>query len=210
MNNTDIYYTYGNLNFLPGFVRGQNPKTPNKQYKALKRDYSQHQTNDTMNKKNTKRIQVLLKNIKKAENNKPFTIVILEYDSNEFFDKNYSISKWFQKLSNSKSATSKLTNRDWFKNIDSGFYKYSINTDTTQIVLTFSSVNPILELDLKVRINKIGPKPKKLIIGIQDWELYNQYFTTLFDVRTGTETFGKLKTMDYYEVEILQELIENS
>ena len=163
-----------------------------------------------MNKKNTKRIQVLLENLKKAENNKPFTIVILEYDSNEFFDKNYSISKWFQKLSNSKSATSKLTNRDWFKNIDSGFYKYSINTDTTQIVLTFSSVNPILELDLKVRINKIGPKPKKLIIGIQDWELYNQYFTTLFDVRTGTETFGKLKTMDYYEVEILQELIENS
>lgn len=209
MNNTDINYTYGNLNFLPGFVRGQNPKTPNKQYKAIKRDYSQHQTNDTMNKKNTKRIQVLLENLKEAENNKPFTIVILEYDSNEFFDKNYSISKWFQKLSNSKSATSKLTNRDWFKNIDSGFYKYSINTDTTQIVLTFSSIKPIMELDLNVRINKIGPKPKELTIGIQDWELYNQYFTTLFDVITGTETFGKLKTMDYYEVEIMQELIES-
>lgn len=163
-----------------------------------------------MNKKNTERIRVLLENLKEAENNKPFAIVVLEYDSNEFFDKNYSISKWFQKLSNSKSATSRLTNREWFKNIDSGFYKYSINTDTTQIVLTFSSVNPVLELDLNVRINKIGPKPKKLIIGIQDWELYNQYFTTLFDVRTGTETFGKLKTMDYYEVEILQELIENS
>jgi hypothetical protein len=163
-----------------------------------------------MNKKNTERIRVLLENLKEAENNKPFAIVVLEYDSNEFFDKNYSISKWFQKLSNSKSATSRLTNREWFKNIDSGFYKYSINTDTTQIVLTFSSVNPVLELDLNVRINKIGPKPKKLTIGIQDWELYNQYFTTLFDVRTGTETFGKLKTMDYYEVEILQELIENS
>lgn len=163
-----------------------------------------------MNKKNTERIRVLLENLKEAENKKSFAIVVLEYDSNEFFDKNYSISKWFQKLSNSKSATSRLTNREWFKNIDSGFYKYSINTDTTQIVLTFSSVNPILELDLNVRINKIGPKPKKLIIGIQDWELYNQYFTTLFDVRTGTETFGKLKTMDYYEVEILQELIENS
>ncbi|WP_374506183.1 hypothetical protein [Flavobacterium sp.] len=161
-----------------------------------------------MNKKNTERIRVLLENLKEAENNKPFAIVVLEYDSNEFFDKNYSISKWFQKLSNSKSATSGLTNREWFKNIDSGFYKYSVTTDTTQIVLTFSSVNPILELDLNVRINKIGPKPKELTIGIQDWELYNQYFTTLFDIKTGTETFGKLKTMDYYEVEILQELIE--
>jgi hypothetical protein len=163
-----------------------------------------------MNKKNTERIRVLLENIKEAENNKPFAIVLLEYDSNEFFDKNYSISKWFQKLSNSKSATSGLTNRDWFKNIDSGFYKYSVTTDTTQIVLAFSSINPITELDLNVRINKIGPKTKELTIGIQDWELYNKYFTTLFDIKTGTETFGKLKTMDYYEVEILQELIENS
>ena len=157
-----------------------------------------------MNKKNTERIRVLLENLKEAENNKPFAIVVLEYDSNEFFDKNYSISKWFQKLSNSKSATSGLTNRDWFKNIDSGFYKYSVTTDTTQIVLAFSSINPITELDLNVRINKIGPKPKELTIGIQDWDLYNQYFTTLFDIKTGTETFGKLKTMDYYEVEVLQ------
>lgn len=161
-----------------------------------------------MNKKNTERIRVLLENLKEAENNKPFAIVVLEYDSIEFFDKNYSISKWFQKLSNSKSATSRLTNREWFKNIDSGFYKYSVTTDTTQIVLAFSSINPIIELDLNVRINKIGPKPKELTIGVQDWELYNQYFTTLFDIRIGTETFGKLKTMDYYEVEILQELIE--
>ena len=162
-----------------------------------------------MNKKNTGRIKVLLEKLKESENNRPFTIVVLEYDSNEFFDKNYSISKWFQKLSNSKSATSRMTNREWFKNIDSGFYKYSVNTDNTQIILAFSNIKPILELDLTVRINKIGPKPKELKIGIQDWDLFNQYFTTLFDVRTGTETFGTLKTMDYYEVEIMQELIQD-
>ena len=162
-----------------------------------------------MNKKNTDRIQVLLQKLKEEENNRPFTIVVLEYDSNEFFDKNHSISKWFQKLSNSKSATSRLTNREWFKNIDSGFYKYSVTIDTTQIVLAFTNIKPILELDLTVRINKIGPKPKELTIGIQDWDLFNQYFTTLFDVRTGTETFGTLKTMDYYEVELMQELIQD-
>jgi hypothetical protein len=162
-----------------------------------------------MNKKNTDRIKVLLQKLKESENNKPFTIVVLEYDSNEFFDKNYSISKWFQKLSNSKSTTSRMTNRQWFKNIDSGFYKYSVSTNTTQIILAFSSIKPILELDLTLRINKIGPKPKELIIGIQDWDLFNQYFTTLFDVRTGTETFGTLKTIDYYEVELMQELIQD-
>jgi hypothetical protein len=161
-----------------------------------------------MNKKNTERIKVLLEKIKETENDRPFTIVVVEYDSEKFFDKNHSISKWFQKLSNSKSATSRLTNREWFKNIDGGFYKYEVTTDTTKIIMAFTSIKDILELDLAVRINKIGPKPKELIIGIQDWELFNQYFTTLFDVRTGTETFGSLKTMDYYQVEIMQELIE--
>ncbi len=161
-----------------------------------------------MNKKNTERIKVLLEKLKKTETDKPFTIVVAEYDSDEFFAKNYTISKWFQKLSNSKSATSRLTNREWFKNIEGGFYKYEVSTDTTKIIMAFTSIKPILELDLTVRINKIGPKPKELTIGIQDWELYNQYFTTLFDVRTGTETFGTLKTMDYYQVEIMQELIE--
>ena len=162
-----------------------------------------------MNKKNTERIKVLLEKIKETENNRPFTIVVVEYDSEEFFDKNYSISKWFQKLTNSKSSTSRLTNRDWFKNIDGGFYKYEVTTDTTKIIMAFTSIKSIHELDLTVRINKIGPKPIELKIGIQDWELFNQYFTTLFDIRTGTETFGTLKTMDYYQVEIMQELIEH-
>jgi hypothetical protein len=162
-----------------------------------------------MNKKNTERIKVLLQKLKESEKKRPFAIIVVEYDSNEFFDKNYSISKWFQKLSNSKSVTSRLTNREWFKNIDGGFYKYDLTLETTKIIMAFTSIKPILELDLIVRINKIGPKPKNLTIGIQDWVMYNQYFTTLFDVRTGTETFGTLKTMDYYEVEIMQELIQD-
>jgi hypothetical protein len=162
-----------------------------------------------MNKKNTGRIKVLLEKLREEQNNRPFTIVVIEYDSNDYFDKNYSISKWFQKLSNSKSSTSRLTNREWFKNIDGGFYKYVLTLNTTKIIMAFTSIKPILELDLTVRINKIGPKPKELTIGIQDWNLFNQYFTTLFDVRTGTETFGTLKTMDYYEVEIMQELIQD-
>jgi hypothetical protein len=150
-----------------------------------------------MNKKNTEKIKVLLEKLKKDESNKPFTIVILEYDTDEFFDKNLSISKWFQKLSNSKSSTSRLTNRDWFKNIDSGFYKYEVTMDTTKIIMAFTSMKSIHKLDLNLRINKIGPKPKELLIGIQDWQLYNQYFNTLFDVKTGTEAFGALKTLHY-------------
>jgi hypothetical protein len=86
--------------------------------------------------------------------------------------------------------------------------KELITQETTQIILAFSSDKPILELDLKVRIQKIKPTPFNMVIGIEDWELFNQYFTTLFDIRTGTETFGKLKTMDYYELEKIQDVIQ--
>lgn len=181
---------------------------PYKRPKLPKRDYPSRQMNNQMKKKQTDRIKVLVEKLQKAEHQRPFTLIILDYNSQEFFDKNLSISKWFQKLSNSKSTTSRLTNREWFKNIDSGFYKYSITQETTQIILAFSSDKPILELDLKLRIQKIKPTPIKMVIGIEDWELFNQYFKTLFDIRTGTETFGKLKTMEYYELEKIQDVIQ--
>lgn len=180
----------------------QNIPNKNKKY------YSIRKTNNQMKKKQTDRIKVLVEKLKKSDNEHPFALVILDYNSDEFFETNYSISKWFQKLSNSKSTTSKLTNREWFKNIESGFYKYSITQEKTQIILAFSSYKPILELDLKVRIQKIKPTPINMVIGIEDWELFNQYFTTLFDIRTGTETFGKLKTMEYYELEKIQNIIQ--
>lgn len=161
-----------------------------------------------MNKKKTDRIKVMIENVKKETYNYPFTIVICKYDSDDFFDKNQSISKWFQKLTNSKSTTGRLSNRDWFKNIDGGFYKYDISLETTKIIIAFTSIKPIQEMDLNVRINKINPRPKSLIIGIQDWDLFTENFSNLFDTTTGTETFGTLKTMDYYEVEIMQELIQ--
>jgi hypothetical protein len=161
-----------------------------------------------MNKKKTDRIKVMIEKVKKENIDYPFTIVICEYNSDDFFDKNQSISKWFQKLSNSKSTTGRISNREWFKNIESGFYKYDITLETTKIILAFTSIKPIAELDLNVRINKINPRPKKMTIGIQDWNLFTENFSNLFDTTTGTETFGTLKTMDYYEVEIMQELIQ--
>jgi len=161
-----------------------------------------------MNKKKTDRIKVLMEKVRKTQFDKPFTMVILEYDSQSFFDMNHSISKWFQKLSNSKSTTGRISNREWFKNIEEGFYKYDITMETTKIILTFTSNKPINELDLNVRIQKIGPKPKTMTISNQNWDLFTENFSTLFDTTTGTETFGKLKTMDYYEVEIMNELIQ--
>jgi hypothetical protein len=76
--------------------------------------------------------------------------------------------------------------------------------ETTKITLIFTSTKTISELDLNVRIQKIGPKPKKITISNQNWDLFTENFATLFDTTTGTETFGKLKTMDYYEVEIMR------
>ncbi len=80
--------------------------------------------------------------------------------------------------------------------------------ETTKIILIFTSNKPINELDLNVRVQKIMPKPKTITISNQNWDLFTENFSTLFDTTTGTETFGKLKTMDYYEVEIMKDLIQ--
>lgn len=194
---------------MPGFLLSDLKKYFNKHPKTTKRDYPVIKTRDNMNKKKTERIKVLIEKVRKTEFDKSFTMVIIEFDSQSFFDKNHSISKWFQKLSNSKSTTGRISNREWFKNVDEGFYKYDIKMETTKITLIFTSTKQISELDLNVRIQKIGPKPKKLTISNQNWDLFTENFATLFDTTTGTETFGKLKTMDYYEVEIMQELIES-
>jgi hypothetical protein len=171
---------------LPGFLLSDLKKYFNKHSKTAKRDYPLIKTRENMNKKKTERIKVLIEKVRKTEFDKSFTMVILEYDSQSFFDKNYSISKWFQKLSNSKSTTGRISNREWFKNVDEGFYKYDIKMETTKITLILTSTKTISELDLNVRIQKIGPKPKKITISNQNWDLFTENFATLFDTTTGT------------------------
>jgi hypothetical protein len=160
-----------------------------------------------MNKKE-ERIKVILENYKNKNINPDFVLIVLTYKTSEFFKYNYSISKFYQKLTNSKSAVGKLSNRDWFKNIKNGFYKYQVSPETTTIYLAFEPKKQINELDLKTRIKKIKPFPEEIEIGINDFELLEKYFYSLFDYNSGVEVFGNLKRKEYDNLALLMSMDE--
>jgi hypothetical protein len=160
-----------------------------------------------MNKKE-ERIKVILENYKNKNIKPDFVLIVLHYKTSEFFKYNLSISKFYQKITNSKSAVGKLSNRDWFKNIRNGFYKYQVSPEKTTIYLAFEPKKQINELDLKTRIKKIKPFPEEIEIGINDFELLEKYFYSLFDYNSGVEVFGNLKRKEYDNLALLMSLEE--
>lgn len=145
-----------------------------------------------MNKKE-KTIKVTLEKYQNDKINSNFVLIVLSYKTQDFYKYNRSISKFYQKLTNSKSAVGKLSNREWFKNILNGFYKFQVTPDTTIIYLAFEPFKELNVLDLKTRIKKIKPFPESIAVGINDYELLNRYFLKLFDFNSGVEVFGELK-----------------
>ena len=121
-------------------------------------------------------IKVILENYKNKDTKADFVLIVLTYKTSEFFKYNQSISKFYQKITNSKSAVGKLSNRDWFKNISNGFYKYQVNPEITTIYLAFEPKKQINELDLKTRIKKVKPFPDVIEIGLNDFDLLDKYF----------------------------------
>ena len=158
--------------------------------------------------KKEERIKVILDNYKNKDTKADFVLIVLNYKTSEFFKYNLTISKFYQKITNSKSAVGKLSNREWFKNIRNGFYKYQVSPETTTIYLAFEPKKQINELDLKTRIKKIKPFPDEIEIGVNDFELLDKYFYSLFDYNTGVEVFGNLKRKEYDNLALLMSLEE--
>jgi len=160
-----------------------------------------------MNKKED-RIKVIIDNYKKSNLKSNFVLIVLTYKTQDFFKYNSSISKFYQKLTNSKSAVGKLSNREWFKNIKNGFYKYQVNHQTTTIYISLEPKKTINQLDLKTRIKKIKPFPEDIEIGINDFDLLDKYFFNLFDYNSGVEVFGNLKRKEYDNLSLLMSIDE--
>jgi hypothetical protein len=158
--------------------------------------------------KKEERIKVILENYKNKNIKPDFVLIVLHYKTSEFFKYNLSISKFYQKITNSKSAVGKLSNREWFKNIRNGFYKYQVSPETTTIYLAFEPKKQINELDLKTRIKKVKPFPDVIEIGLNDFDLLDKYFFNLFDYNSGVEVFGNLKRKEYDYLALLMSLEE--
>ena len=158
--------------------------------------------------KKEERIKVILNNYKKTNLKSNFVLIVLTYETQNFFKYNRSISKFYQKLTNSKSAVGKLSNREWFKNIRNGFYKFQVNPETTTIYISLEPKKAINELDLKTRIKKIKPFPDEIEIGVNDFDLLDKYFFNLFDYNSGVEVFGNLKRKEYDDLALLMSIDE--
>lgn len=149
----------------------------------------------------TEKVKVILDQIKNKELYKNhFTLVTLEYKWTDFEEYNQSISKWFQKLSNSMAKTGGVMNREWFKRIDNGFYKFEMEEQLLRLWIAFESETQLNKTDLITRIRKIKPLPISYEVGIQDWGMLEKNFGELFNNRTGIEVFGNIKRNDYFKL----------
>lgn len=153
-------------------------------------------------------IQVILNNYKDNPLKSNFVLIVLNYNTHDFFKYNISVSKFYQKLTNSKSAVGKLSNREWFKNIENGFYKYQVTPEKATVYICLEPLRKLSELDLKARIKKIKPYPVEMEIGVNDYNLLNKYFFNLFDYKSGVEVFGSLKKKEYEDLSFLMSIDE--
>tara|TARA_R100001377_G_scaffold83207_1_gene64414 strand:- start:79 stop:567 length:489 start_codon:yes stop_codon:yes gene_type:complete len=150
-----------------------------------------------MTDKNTEKVKVVLERMKKDETyGSYFSLVVLKYNREDFFKKNKSVSNWFKKLTNGKTKTGGIYNRDWFKKVDNGFHKKYINGNEIEIWLAFEGQSILNKTDLTTRILKLQPHPNYIKVGVQDFGMLKNHFSDLFETESSIEVFGNIKKQD--------------
>ena len=122
-----------------------------------------------------------------------YYLVILKYDSNEFYGLYDSVLELHTKLLNSKSKTMGLTNRDWYEKIKNGFYK---SEESNGIITIYMGLIPFGELDivdLENRIINLTPHPIDIVIGVNNNDMLYGDFSNLMNMITSFRIFGKTK-----------------
>ena len=147
-----------------------------------------------MTNKTTDKVRVMLENMRRKDDLiSNYTIISIEYHTADFFKNNINISKWFQKLTNSKSKTGGVMNREWFKKIQNGFYKYEGDNDALKILIVFECKLELNRVDLITRIRKIKPLPKYYEVESENYLMISDFIEKRFSKKTGMEVFGAIK-----------------
>ena len=147
-----------------------------------------------MTNKTTDKIRVMLENMKRKDDlTSNYTIISIEYQTSDFLNNNTSVSKWFQKLTNSKSKTGGVMNREWFKKIQNGFYKYECDNEVLKLLVVFESRSELNRIDLITRIRKIKPLPKYYEVESENYLMISDFIEERFSKKTGMEVFGSIK-----------------
>ena len=147
-----------------------------------------------MTNKTTDKVRVMLERMKRKDDlTSNYTIISIEYLTTDFLNNNISVSKWFQKLTNSKSKTGGTMNREWFKKIQNGFYKYECDNEVLKLLIVFESKLELNRVDLITRIRKIKPLPKYYEVETENYLMISDFIEERFSKKTGMEVFGSIK-----------------
>jgi len=166
-------------------------------------------------KKNIKKMKIdtnqlevqMLKNKHKLTD--PVSIFVLKYDYEKFVSIIESPSKFFKKLSNSKSSIPGFgTNREWWKDHKpNGIYRYKISDIDIELKFFIESKKPLNERELKIRLIKIL-KPKEMEFHLNDYDYFIESISdVLEDVKEGMEMFGGMKKNDLERLKNLNDII---
>lgn len=149
------------------------------------------------------RIKSFLNEYKEQQENKHWYVATITFSTETFYRFVYSISEFYKRLSNSKTALpGNPTNREWWRKLDpNGFYDITPNKE--KIVLSFVMETKIKlnELEFKARVKKIVPY---LDINIKtkdqeefEFELgFEQEFYQKYEPKI--ELFGDIKRKSLY------------
>ena len=150
-----------------------------------------------MNKKNVQKenIGLLLNRFMSNTETPNFNLVIMKYDTDEFYSCNETVGEYFKILTNSLSKVNGLTNREWYKNeVRNFFYKTDETLDTITIYVGLEPYNELDIIDLESRILRIKPFPIEINITHNDFDILNNDFSKILNLVTNMSIFGEIKS----------------
>lgn len=105
------------------------------------------------------RIKSLLNEYKEQQSNRFWYTITITFSTESFYRFVYSISEFYKRLSNSKTALpGNPTNREWWQKLDpNGFYDFTPNKETIVLSFVMETKVKLNETELKARIKKIVP-----------------------------------------------------
>ena len=147
-------------------------------------------------KKLHKRVDEIMEQIKKQEQNSTYWyVIVINPEIPRFYNTMGSISVFFRKLTNGTITLngSNLTNREWWKLIGAnGYYRFNMSRKEVEIVFFVESEEKIDETEFRSRVEKlIGPT--HIIFGELDERLFDKKLFKEEKVDSGVELFGKYK-----------------
>ncbi|WP_304142301.1 hypothetical protein [Mesoflavibacter zeaxanthinifaciens] len=141
--------------------------------------------------------------------NDPVSIFVLKYDYEKFVSNIETPSKFFKRLTNSKSAIPGFgSNREWWKKHQpNGMYRYRISDNEIEIKFFVESKKPLNERELKLRLFKIL-KPIGMEFHLNDYDYFIGSISDLLEeVKEKIQMFGGMKRKDLESLKNLNDII---